>query len=221
MSDENYDFEKEFQAVFIPKQKPPPEIKAAGEMGAAVSTYPPLGQVTQLKNGNIKFIALLEVDTKEATEPWELAIWQNSQGGDWTETTLSPLKDGPAPSSLQSANDQKTLLYFSSPLSVSTSLNFTIKFRSSSDKPWRWAKDEQSIGDGIIIINPESTSTQAATDFSEVVKDLNQDLNITRAASQCPGTELWTIEAPVKAAEGEESSYADFRVGVPWGGFLG
>lgn len=221
MSEEEYDFGNEFQAVFIPKQKPPPESIASGGMGATLSTYPPLGQITQLKHGSIKFIALLEVDEKQASDPWELALWHNSEGGEWTETLLPSLRDGPTPSFLQSPKKQKTLLYFSSPLAVSASLSFTVKFRSASEEQWRWVKDELSIGDGTIIVNPEKTSTQGATDFSQLVKDVNQDLKITPAASQCPGTELWTIEAPVDAAIGETSSYADLRIGVPWGGFLG
>ncbi|KAK9425724.1 putative Raffinose synthase Sip1 [Seiridium unicorne] len=221
MSDEVYDFEKEFQAVFIPKQKPPPEPIVTGEMGATVSSYPPLGQVTQLKDGNVKMLALLDVEEKDANEPWELAAWHNSGQEGWAETILSPLKAGPTPSSLQTAQAQKTRLYFSSSLPVRTSLNFTIKFRSASDKPWRWVKDEQHIGDGTIIVNPEKSSAQSSTDFSEVVKELNPDLKIASASSQCPGTELWTIEAPVDAAEGDTSTYADFSVGIPWGGFLG
>jgi hypothetical protein len=220
MSDEPYDFEKEFQAVFIPKQKPPPEPVATGEMGATVSSYPPLGQVTQLKEGNIKFVALLEIDSKDANEHWELAVWHTAEGEEWTETGLSPLKEEQAPSSLQSGQSQRARLYFSASLSVSKSLAFTVKFRNSPDKPWRWAKDEQSIGDGTIIINSESTSANVSTDFSEVVKNLNPDLKITSATSQCPGTELWVVEASVSAANGETSTYADFRVGVPWGGFL-
>ncbi|KAI0126386.1 raffinose synthase Sip1 [Xylariales sp. AK1849] len=218
--EEPYDFGTEFQAVFIPKQKPPPEPVVTGEMGASVSSYPPLGQVTQLKNGNIKFIALLDVEEKDAKECWEVAVWHSAEGGDWAETILSPLKDGPAPSSVQTASTQKTPLYFSSSLAVSTTLTFTLKFRNGPEKEWRWARDEQSMGDGTVIINPEKSRAQASTDLADVIKDLNADLNVKKSASQSPGTELWTLEAPIGPAKGEESTYADFNLGVPWGGYL-
>jgi hypothetical protein len=220
MSDEGYSFETEFQAVFIPKQKPPPEPAVTGEMGASISSHPPLGQVTQLKDGNLKFIVLLEIDDKDAQKPWEVALWHSSAGADWAETGLSLVKDGPAPTALQKPPPQKTRLYYQGALPVSSILNFTIKFRDSSDKPWRWTRDEQSIGDGTIVINSERDTIQAQTEFADVVKQLNVDLKVKTAVSQCPGTELWVIEAPVAAANGEESAYADYRLGVPWGGFL-
>ncbi|KAI1855650.1 hypothetical protein JX266_000515 [Neoarthrinium moseri] len=220
MSDEPYDFEKEFQAVFIPKQKPPPQPTVSGEMGATVSCYPPLGQVTQLKSGIIDFIVLLEVEEKDANDPWEIVLWQSADGKDWVETDLSRMKDGSAPSSLQIAPAHKSRLYFSASLAVASALNFTVKFRNNSDKPWRWARDEQSIGDGTIIINAEKTSAKTLTSFTDIVKNLNPDLTIARASSQCPGTELWVIEAPVNAANGEDSTRADYRLGVPWGGYL-
>ncbi|KAI0171635.1 raffinose synthase Sip1 [Pestalotiopsis sp. NC0098] len=220
MSDEEYDFEKEFQAVFIPKQKPPPEPIVTGEMGATVSSYPPLGQVTQLKKGDIKFLVLIDVDEADVNEPWEVAIWHNAGTGDWTETGLSRVSDGVTPTSLQNSQPKSTRLCFSSPISVPTTLHFTIKFRSSAEKEWRWVKDEQSIGDGTIIINSETSAAGAPTDFSNVIKNFNPDLKVKTLVSQCPGTELWSIEAPIAAADGETSAYADFRIGVPWGGFL-
>ncbi|KAH8682208.1 raffinose synthase Sip1 [Xylariales sp. PMI_506] len=219
MSEEPYDFGNEFQAVFIPKQKPAPEILSTTEMGATVSSYPPLGQATQLKKGNIVFSALLEVESNDAQEPWEVAVWHSS-GGDWSETVLSPLQDGPIPSSIQSVSSQKTRLYFHGAMIVPPLLTFTIKFRDGPNKPWRWVKDEQSIGDGTIIVNTEASNSNTPTNFSDVVKDLNPDLKVSSALSQCPGTELWTIQAPVLASDGEESTYADLQLGLPWGGFL-
>ncbi|ETS81264.1 hypothetical protein PFICI_06266 [Pestalotiopsis fici W106-1] len=222
MSDEDYDFEKEFQAVFIPKQKPPPEPNTVtDDMGATVSSYPPLGQVTQLRKGNVKFVVVIDVDEADVNEPWEAAVWHNAGTGEWTETALSRVNDGPTPTSLQSEQSKKTRLYFDSNLSVSTSLAFTIKFRNTADKPWRWVKDEQSIGDGTIVINPEASSAQGPADFSAVIKDLNPDLKVSSLVSQCPGTELWSIKAPIAAADGDASAYTDFRIGVPWGGYLG
>lgn len=220
MSDEPYDFEKEFQAVFIPKQKPPPARIVADEMGATVSSYPPLGQVTQVKDGNLNFIVLLEVEEKDAKQPWEIALWHSYDGGEWAETILSVVDEGPTPSSIQAAQNRNSRFYFNSRVSVSSSLSFTFKFRNGPDHPWRWTRDEQSIGDGTIIVNTEMASRQMSTDFSNIIKDFNSDLKVKSVVSQCPGTELWSLEAPVGPASGEEAAYADIRVGSPWGGFL-
>lgn len=218
MSDEPYDFATEFQAVFIPKQKPPPEPIAAAEMGATLSSYPPLGQVTQLKSPNVFFTVLLEIEDNDAQKPWEVALWHSSDDGEWSETALSPAQSGQAPSSLQSVKPNNTRLYFKASLSISSCLNFTLKFRNGPDEPWKWARDEQSMGDGTIIVNTQQSS--APGDFSQIVKDLNPNLNIQPRASQAPGTKLWSIEAPIGPANGEDSTYADLPLGVPWGGFL-
>jgi hypothetical protein len=223
MSDDEYDFGAEFQAVFIPKQKPapPPFIT---QMGASVSSYPPLGQVTQVKNGGLTFVVLLDVEEKDAQLPWEVSLWHSSSDGDstWSESTLSLIRDGPAPATIQEAQGptRKTRLYFNGSVSISTSLQFTIKFRNAPHEPWRWTREEQRMDDGVIIVNPEKSSIQTATELSDVVDELNPALKVKSVPSQAPGTKVWTIEAPVDAAKGEDSSYADLRFGVPWGGFL-
>ncbi|KAK8851880.1 raffinose synthase Sip1 [Apiospora arundinis] len=215
--DEPYDFATEFQAVFIPKQKPPPEPSAT-DMGVTLSSFPPLGQVTQLKTGNGRFTVLLEVGENEADESWEVAAWHSSDGAEWKEETMTPLKEGLASTSIQGVRTDNIRIYFTSSFSVSSNLNFTFKFRKGPAEPWRWARDEMSIGDGAVVVNPERAL--GTTDFADVVKELNPDLKVKSHMSQSRGTELWSIEAPVGAANGEDSTYADTRLGTPWGGFL-
>ncbi|KAK8132479.1 glycoside hydrolase superfamily [Apiospora kogelbergensis] len=217
MGDEPYDFATEFQAVFIPKQKPPPE-PSTEDMGVSLSSYPPLGQVTQLKAGNGRFTVLLEVEKNDADQPWEVAAWHSSDGDEWKEEPMTPLKEGLGSTSIQGVETDNIRIYFTSSFSVSSNLNFTFKFRKGPDEPWRWARDQMSIGDGAVVVNPERAL--GTTDFADVVKDLNPDLKIKSHMSQSRGTELWSIEAPVGAAKGEDSTYADTRLGTPWGGYL-
>ena len=217
MSDEPYDFATEFQAVFIPKQKPPPEPSAT-DMGVTLSSYPPLGQVTQLKTGNGRFTVLLEVGQDEASEAWEVAAWHLSDGTEWREDAMTLLKEGLDSTSIQGVGTDNKRIYFTSSFSVSSNLSFTFKFRKGPAEPWRWAKDEMNIGDGMVVVNPERVL--GPTDFASVVRDLNPDLKVKSHMSQSRGTELWSIEAPIGAAKGDDSTYADTRLGTPWGGFL-
>lgn len=217
MSDEPYDFATEFQAVFIPKQKPPPEPSAT-DMGVTLSSYPPLGQVTQLKTGNGRLTVLLEVGQDEAAESWEVAAWHLSDGTEWREDAMTPLKGGLESTSIQGVETYNKRLYFTSSFSVSSNLSFTFKFRKGPAGPWRWAKEEMSIGDGMVVVNPERAL--GTTDFASVVKELNPHLKVKSHMSQSRGTELWSIEAPIGAAKGDDSTYADTRLGTPWGGFL-
>ncbi|KAK8104231.1 uncharacterized protein PG998_011264 [Apiospora kogelbergensis] len=188
MGDEPYDFATEFQAV------------------------------TQLKAGNGRFTVLLEVEKNDADEPWEVAAWHSSDGDEWKEEPMTPLKEGLGSTSIQGVETDNIRIYFTSSFSVSSNLNFTFKFRKGPDEPWRWARDQMSIGDGAVVVNPERAL--GTTDFADVVKDLNPDLKIKSHMSQSRGTELWSIEAPVGAAKGEDSTYADTRLGTPWGGYL-
>ncbi|KAK8121986.1 hypothetical protein PG984_010656 [Apiospora sp. TS-2023a] len=201
MSDEPYDFATEFQAVFIPKQKPPPEPSAT-DMGVTLSSS----------------LFSLEVGQDEAGEPWEVAAWHLADGTEWREDAMTPLKGGLESTSIQDVETNNKRIYFTSSFSVSSNLSFTFKFRKGPAEPWRWAKEEMSIGDGMVVVNPERAL--GTTDFASVVKELNPDLKVKSHMSQSRGTELWSIEAPIGAAKGDDSTFADTRLGTPWGGFL-
>lgn len=223
MSDEPYDFEKEFQAVFIPKQKPPPEPNVA-KMGATVSTYPPLGQVTQLKSGNFEFVACLEVERSHDSYPWEVYVWHsNGPQEQWSETHLRRIQspeDGSAPTLIQTQNTQIRRLYFRGSFHISSPFHFTIRFRDDIEHRDRWAREDQGMANGIVIVNPEEPNVHTSSDFSDFMSDLNPDLKVKAVASQSPRTKLWTIEALVPSAKGADSSYADLRLGVPFGHYL-
>lgn len=223
MASEEYDFGDVFQAVFIPKQKPPPD-PVSPDMMASVSTYPPLGQVTQLKSGDLSFVAVLEVPESRGNDPWEVALWHSGTSGqeqeqEWTEHGLAPSGQDQAPSAVQASNDTSRL-YFAGKLSVQSLLNFTVKFRPGPDQPWRWIRDEMSMGDGSIVINDGLDENDAKTDLPDLIQDLNPDLKWKSLMSQCPGTRLWHIEAPVAASQNDQSAIADIPLGIPWGGFL-
>lgn len=228
-----YDFAEEFQRVFIPAQKgaPPPQ---PASMAANLSSYPPLGQVTKLRSGRVSVVALLEVPASRASEAWQVSLWHSQDGGDWQEVDLQPVapeEERSVAAFLQEGEPGLVGRYFSTaaaPLEVERSVHFTLKFRAGDAAEWRWIRDEKDLHDGVLVVAASDGSTSLAgvdtegvdEDLGGIIKNLNASLVVRREASQSPGTKLWSIKAPVPAAKGEDSTYADVELGIPWGGFL-
>ncbi|KAI0169148.1 glycoside hydrolase family 36 protein [Hypoxylon sp. FL1284] len=216
MSQDEHGIDSEFHAVCVPSPSTP-----APMMHTKISSYPPLGQVTQLgeDSTSFRFLALLEVGSEHAKDPWEVAVWHSSATGDWVETLLSPISGTDSPFSLQSISPSRTFLYFCGP-DIHSSLQFTLKFRNSRNQPWRWSREVSGIADGVVLITPPTPSNDAQTSLSDVIHGLNPDLKVEGAASQTPRTQLWTINADVGPSQDDCSAYTDIELGTPWGGSL-
>lgn len=199
----------------VPKQKKPTNFNS---MGASVSVFPPLGQITQVRKQGIAVTACLEIPADQAEQSWELAVWHSTGDEHWTETVLSSTKK--TPSNLQGVDTSKVRLCFDGKLNVESLLNFTVKFRPGSDQPWRWARDEQGIGDGTVIFKSSWTTSALPDDFQSILKGYDTDIQIKSCQSQCPGTRLWALETSIEPAQDQDSTYANVNLGTPWGGFL-
>ncbi|KAI0474025.1 glycoside hydrolase family 36 protein [Xylariaceae sp. FL0804] len=197
-------------------------------MNPRLSSYPPLGQVSQLGSQSVPFTVVLELDTSQTEEAsWDVALWHSAGGGAWTETPMSPVPPGDCCStSLQPPDSSTTCLHFGTTLSVSSSpLTFTLKYRnrSGADQAWQWVQETQSAQDGVVVVNnPESCYRHRrwAEGLSDVICRLNPELRVRSVASQAPRTRLWTVEAAIGAAGDAHSAFADVELGVPWGSFL-
>ncbi|KAI1774806.1 glycoside hydrolase family 36 protein [Hypoxylon cercidicola] len=214
MSKGEHDIDSELHAVRVSP------FTTASKMEAQISSYPPLGQVTQLRENTFEFFALLEIGNEHAEDPWEVAVWHSSADGGWIETLLSPISAPDSPSSLQITSSSDTLLYFRTSFFISSSLNFTLKLRNSRNQPWRWSRDVSGIADGVILINPEVPFGGTETSLSDIIHGLNPDLKVRASASQTPRTQLWTINANIGPAQDDRSAYTDIELGTPWGGPL-
>lgn len=204
----------------IPKQKAPP---ASGDpsMKAYICTHPPLGQVTQIDKSTTVFTALLEVDASRAADPWELSLW-HSEGKQWQEVPMEPLRSSEAhPTALQafktSSEPALTRLYFTTPLAIHLPTNFTIKFRGGAGQSWKWVKDHQGTADGIVMLKSVTSQDAISSELGDYVQGLNPVLKSKNYRSQSPGTTLWSVEAAVKAAEGDKSAIENIKFGLPWG----
>ncbi len=208
-----------FQAVYIPKQKGPPAPDHPS-MKVYISTYPSLGQVTQIDKGTSCFTALLEVDESRASDPWQLSLW-HSEGKEWQEVPMDPLRSQPAyPTSLQepmASQNGLTRLYYTTPLAINLPTSFTIKFRSGPDQSWKWVKDHQGTADGVIVLKTVTDQSRISSSLADYVEEQNSSLETKNYRSQSPGTTLWSVDAQVEAADGKKPAFKDIKFGLPWG----
>lgn len=205
-----------FQAQYIPKQKGPPPSDHPS-MKAYISTYPALGQITEIPKSTSVFTALLEVDESRASDPWNISLW-HSDGGEWREVPMDPLRgEKGRPTELQVSKSNLTRLYFTTPLAIHLPTSFTIKFRNGRDQSWKWVKDHQGTQDGVVMLKTVTNQEAISTELGHYVQGFNPALKSKNYRSQSPGTTLWSVEAPVEAAQGPKSTFKDVKFGLPWG----
>ncbi|KAM0262871.1 hypothetical protein ACHAQJ_001462 [Trichoderma viride] len=217
MAPETYDFANDFKTLYIPTQKPKP-APVTENMKALLQSYPPLSQITPVGSSDgVSFTALLEVPKFRAEESWEVALWHSVDGEDWTEAAVPRIKSGEAPQALHAESEVVSRIYYATKLSFKKALRFTIKFRHSSDEPWRWIRDEQGLEDGHIVLLPAPSESD---DLINLMPGLNTAWKVTSRMSQAPKTQLWSLETVVPPGENDLSSFTDIQIGTPWGSFL-
>lgn len=186
-------------------------------MKALVQSYPPLGQVTVVNNSRPWLTVVLEVSIHRAQEPWEVSLWTSVDEGEWREAKLGRTEQCLDPQMLQKQPPASTFLHFSGRLPMQKCASFTIKFRPSKNKTWEWVRDEQGLGDGIVLLQcPESPSDS----LQPRIPDLNPEWRITSGVSQSPGTRIWTLQCSIQGSVGKDSSVRSIDIGTPWGSFL-
>ncbi|KAH6672181.1 glycoside hydrolase superfamily [Halenospora varia] len=209
-----------FQVLYIPRPKEPTPPDHPS-MKAYICTYPALGQVTQIDKNTTVFTALLEVDASRASDPWQISLW-HSNGKEWQEVPMDPLNNSSShPVDLQVSKSNSglslTRLYFTTPLAIHLPTNFTIKFRAGPEQAWKWVKDHQGTADGIVMLKSITSQDAISSNLEDYIEGLNPVLSAKNYRSQSPGTTLWTVDAPIEAADGEKPTIQDIKFGLPWG----
>lgn len=206
-----------FQSVYIPKQTPRKAYNLKS-MKAVITSYPPLGQVTLVEGATTTFIVLLETDKSRATDAWGVSLWY-SQGEEWREQELNLVDENvDLPLVIQiPVGTSSHHLYFITTVDIVSSMSFTIKFRSAPDQPWEWVKDQQMALDGIVL-SKTKISKSRTEDLDDLIKDLNPIVKATKVLSQSPDTSVWSVTAPVEAADVEKSAMVNIKFGLPWAG---
>ncbi|PWI73367.1 glycoside hydrolase family 36 protein [Purpureocillium lilacinum] len=216
MTIEEYDFSKEFKKIYISKQRPAPDPVVA-DMKVRLQSLPALGQVTQAEGGQLSLTAVLEVPQDRAQESWQVSLWLALDGAEWREQALDRLDIGQEPPSLQPVETSVSRTYFTGILSLSKSIQFTLKFRSGHDQEWRWIRDEHGLNDGLVVARASAAMTVSLRD---VIPGLNSEWKVTEHMSQSPQTQLWSLEADIASAVGDASTFKDIEIGRPWGAYL-
>ncbi|KAF4999207.1 hypothetical protein FGRMN_2666 [Fusarium graminum] len=216
MPSDDYNFGDVFQAIYIAKQKSAPPPVSEG-MKVVLQSFPPLGKVSTVKGGDTVLTAILEIPTSRVNELWEVSLWHSVDGSDWKDLEVTSAQGGSKPQTLQTLDDSMSRLYFTSTFSFDASVQFTLKFRHSPDADWRWIRDEQGLGDGLIV---HASGGVSSSNLLDLIPDLSsQDWTIKSCLSQSPGTSLWSLETTIPNADGDDSTYRDIKIGTPWGSF--
>ncbi|KAL4730222.1 hypothetical protein ACLX1H_002254 [Fusarium chlamydosporum] len=216
MSSDDYNFGEVFQKIYVAKQKPPP-LPVSENMKVVLQSFPPLGQVTSVRGKEVTLTTVLEIPKSRANESWDVLAWHSVDDSDWKDTQLSSVPDVSAPQTLQTLDDSMSRFYFSSSVSFEASFQFTLKFRHNPDAEWRWIRDEQGLNDGLIV---NASAGASSNNLSDLIPDINsKDWTIKSHLSQSPRTSLWSLEAGIPPADGDDSSYKDITIGTPWGTF--
>ncbi|KAJ1327702.1 raffinose synthase [Microdochium nivale] len=211
-----YDFVPEFRASLATRQKET-TMSATTSIDVRVASYPPLAQTTLSTQDAIRFVVILDVPQHLAANSWEVAIWHSEGVSNWEETRLSRATLDSNPTSLQAISSSHVRLCYHTNFSFNNTVDFTIKFRNHPGQAWRWVKDEQGLGDGMVLHQAQSLSDIAQNGLQDVIVGLNPTLRVKSALSQSPGTQLWEIRADVHAAEHGNSVFSTIELGHAWG----
>jgi hypothetical protein len=186
-------------------------------MKALIQSYPPLGQVTTIRDNQVVFTAVLEISNSRDEAGWDVALWISIDDGGWREMTLARLDHDAAPQSLRDPSENSSFLYFSCSFTLRTCAQFTLKLRQASDRPWKWIRDEEGLNDGTIVL-PTSPTSQS-DDLRPWIPDLNTEWHVSSHTSQSPGTQLWSLDCAIPSSAGKKSAVREIGLGTPWGSF--
>ena len=211
----------------LPAQRPPVQGETRVDednMGAVLSCSPPLGQTTIIdgKRSSVLFTVLLECSSNHQPE---VSLWHNHQGEhDWSELSLTPLKDGKDSSIddvliVQSSSGQASNRHwFRGKLDgkAQHSVSFTLKYRSTAQDEWQWAKDTNGTPDGQLHYQTDlELSNSSSTKLDHFFSDVSSDIKVSQIESETSNTTLYSLTADVKAAHGQDSGYQHHRLGKP------
>ncbi|KAI9708941.1 MAG: hypothetical protein M1820_003635 [Bogoriella megaspora] len=89
---------------------------------------------------------------------------------------------------------------------------FTIRFRTGSSGPWKWANDQYSTSDGQLLWQ---AADHPSDDLSFYLHGLASELNVKKETSETPDTLLWSVTAAVPPAKGEQPGNLRQVLGYP------
>lgn len=90
-------------------------------------------------------------------------------------------------------------------------VRFTLKFRTSSNDPWRWVNSQSSLQDGELYFQ----SLNPPPDLTSYLQGTSADLTVESIPSEAIDTCLWSVTARVQSAQEKNSGYLNISLGTP------
>ena len=90
-------------------------------------------------------------------------------------------------------------------------IQFTLKYRIVKSDDWKWVNDQHCLTDGVLYFQPQSLPSE----LRDYLRDYSSDLAIHPVPSDTPDTQLWSINAPVEGAQGDNSGWSNTKLGIP------
>ncbi|KAF2664962.1 glycoside hydrolase [Microthyrium microscopicum] len=92
-----------------------------------------------------------------------------------------------------------------------TETKFTVRFRNSPKAEWKWANDQLAVSDGSVYWQPVTVPKH---DIGYYLTKQDPAIEAEQMAAQTPDTLLWSLTAPVDAAQGDVSTISQYRFGL-------
>lgn len=219
----------------LPEQQPPeqkpayyPDRSADGDdMYVKVTCTPTLGQATQIARTqhSVHFTVLLETSApsllEDADEEPQVCLWHNHGGHwNWSELPLKPASDYNDVLLLNRPNDRSlTRTWFTAELpglpKHAHVVSFTVKFRISTAKGWRWVKDSLDFSDGELHYQGLDFAKHSSHELKQFFKGISSDVKVQSERPETDDTFLYSLECPIQPPQGEESGFQQHSLGLP------
>lgn len=213
-----------------PERKPAFYPKDGGDdddMYLKVTTWPPLGQASTVARhrDSVRFTVLLEttapsIVSQEDQEP-QVCLWHNHGGHhDWAELPLKPTSNCDDVMLLNRPPGRGiSRRWFTAELpglpKHGQVLSFTVKFLIDTEHGWKWVKDTTGIQDGELHYQGTDYEKHSAYDLKHWFNGISPDIQVQSERPDTDNTFLYSLKAPVDAAQGQDSGYSHHQLGTP------
>lgn len=165
---------------------------------------------------------MIESSTVFPEQPWEVDIWHNISGLEWTALHLEKQDSPIAPLMNGEASEYQSYRHvFSQEISLPEAgghSQLTVRFRPSPDTDWHWVNEQQHVGDGELIFAPRLTfevSESSGEQLSKYFDHLSSEINVESRKSEAPGATLWKVSGAMDPAKDGKSSSRSLSLGTP------
>lgn len=216
----------------LPEQQPPerkpafyPTADGGDDVDIRVTCLPSLGRVTTVakEQGGVKFAVLLETTSPSllAEDEPQVCLWHNHNGhSDWAELPLRTTK-AYEDALLVNTPDDRSLsrCWFEAELpglpKHAQVTSFTVKFRVGTDKGWKWVRDTTNVEDGSLHYQGQDYQKHSQHELKQFFSGISPDIKVASERAQTDATLIYSLSAPVNAAEGKASGYSHHQLGLP------